>query len=198
MAAACLAGTLGCVQRRLTIRTNPPGALVYIDNYEIGTTPVSTDFIYYGQRQIRIEKPGYETLSIEQPIPAPWYQWFPLDFVSENLVPGEIRDERVLDYQLIPQRIVPPQEILSRAEELRRSSTQPAGYVSPPPMGVAPYGPPAGAAQPYVAPPPGALPYGATPGPVAPNGAIPGGGSAPAVQLRPQSLPTTRMPPPGR
>ena len=67
----------GCVQRRMTIRTNPPGALVYIDNYEIGTTPVSTDFIYYGKRQIRIEKPGYETLTVEQPIPAPWFQWFP-------------------------------------------------------------------------------------------------------------------------
>ena len=45
----CLAA-LGCVQRRMTIRSNPPGALVYVDDYQVGTTPVSTDFGYYGTR----------------------------------------------------------------------------------------------------------------------------------------------------
>ena len=29
-----------------------PGALVYVDDFPIGTTPVSTDFIYYGTRQL--------------------------------------------------------------------------------------------------------------------------------------------------
>src|SRR5262245_3745792 len=47
---AMLAQT-GCVQRRLTIRSNPPGALAYVDDYQIGTTPVSTDFVYYGTRK---------------------------------------------------------------------------------------------------------------------------------------------------
>ena len=41
----------GCVERRLTIRSNPPGALVYVDDYTIGVTPVSTSFIYYGTRK---------------------------------------------------------------------------------------------------------------------------------------------------
>jgi len=40
----------GCVQRRMTVRTNPPGALLYVDDYEIGTTPVSTEFLYYEKR----------------------------------------------------------------------------------------------------------------------------------------------------
>src|SRR4051812_48980499 len=31
----------GCVERRFTIRSNPPGAQVYVDDYEIGTTPCS-------------------------------------------------------------------------------------------------------------------------------------------------------------
>ena len=48
----------------MTIRTNPPGALVYVDDYEIGTTPVSTNFTYYGKRKIRIVKDGYETLTV--------------------------------------------------------------------------------------------------------------------------------------
>jgi hypothetical protein len=62
----------GCVQRRMTIRSDPPGALVYVDDYEIGNTPVSTDFVYYGTRKIRLVKDGYETLTVRQPFPVPW------------------------------------------------------------------------------------------------------------------------------
>ena len=55
----CLPST-GCVRRRLNVRTNPPGALVYVDNQQIGTTPCSVDFIYYGTREIRLVKPGFD------------------------------------------------------------------------------------------------------------------------------------------
>jgi hypothetical protein len=115
----------GCVQRRLTIRSNPPGALVYIDDYQIGTTPVSTDFVYYGTRKVRLVKGGYETLEVLQPIPTPWYQYPGLDFVSENLVPGEIRDERVVDFQLQPQMVVPGMQLLERGENLRHAAQGP-------------------------------------------------------------------------
>ena len=55
---ALLLPASGCVRRRLNVRTNPPGALVYVDNQQIGTTPCSVDFIYYGTREIRIDKAG--------------------------------------------------------------------------------------------------------------------------------------------
>ncbi len=112
----------------MTIRSNPPGAVVYVDDYEIGTTPVSHNFTYYGTRKIRLVKHGYETLTVLQPIPAPWYQIPPLDFVAENLVPGEIRDHRTLSYQLVPQKVVPAEELLGRAESLR-ARAQSAGIV---------------------------------------------------------------------
>jgi hypothetical protein len=115
---ACACPT-GCVRRRMTIRTNPPGARVYVDDYEIGTTPVSANFTYYGTRKLRLVKPGFETLTVMEPIPPPWYQIPPLDFVSENLWPGEIQDRRALSYQLVPQRVVPQEELLGRAEALR-------------------------------------------------------------------------------
>lgn len=138
---ACAANQ-GCVQRRLTIRSNPPGALVYVDDYQIGTTPVSTDFIYYGTRKVRMSLSGYETLNVLQPIPAPWYQYPGLDFVTENLVPGEIRDERVVEYQLKPQMMVPSQQLLGRAENLRHSSAPPQTPLPPVPPT---YGPPTSA-----------------------------------------------------
>lgn len=114
----------GCLRRRMMVRSNPPGAMVYVDNQQIGATPCSTDFVYYGTREIRLVKPGYETLTVNQPIPAPWYEIPPLDFVSENLVPREIQDYRTLSYNLSPQVIVPTDQLLGRAEQLRQATGQ--------------------------------------------------------------------------
>ncbi|MDA7977730.1 MAG: PEGA domain-containing protein [Pirellulales bacterium] len=137
--ALALFSASGCVQRRFTIRTNPPGAQVYVDDEYVGVTPVSFDYTYYGTRQFRLVRDGYETLTVRQAIPTPWYEYFPLDFVSENLIPYEIRDERAVEYQLQPQRIVPRDELLQRAEELRRSGVPPVpGGLVPPPGAVDP------------------------------------------------------------
>ncbi len=114
----------GCVRRRLTIRSNPPGAVVYVDEQRIGSTPVSTEFTYYGSRRIRLVKDGFETLSTLQRISPPWYQYPPIDFVTENMIGREIRDERILQFQLQPQRLVPTQELLTRANNLRVSNGQ--------------------------------------------------------------------------
>jgi len=131
----CTASFGGCVQRRMTVRTNPPGALLYVDDYEIGATPVSTNFIYYGKRKIRLVKDGYETLTVMQDIPPPWYEFMPLDFVAENFVPGHIRDQRVLDYQLRPQAVVPTEQLLWRAENLRRGIHSATGTATGPSAG---------------------------------------------------------------
>ncbi|MBX7168338.1 MAG: PEGA domain-containing protein [Pirellulales bacterium] len=164
----------GCVQRRLTVRSNPPGALVYIDDYEIGTTPVATDYIYYGTRKIRLVKDGYETLTVQQPIKTPWYEYPVAEFVSENLVPWEIRDERVLDYQLVPQVIVPSDQLLGRAENLRQvtrasaASSAPVG--APLPSGTLPLPAPAPAPPQLVPPGPRSLlPPALSPPPAAPQ-----------------------------
>ena len=128
-ALALLAVTPGCVRRRMTIRSNPPGALAYVDDQEIGTTPVSTAFTYYGTRKVQLVKDGFETLTVKQTFYPPWYEITPLDFVSENLCPHEIRDEQFLDFQLQPQQIVPAETLVERAESLRSGARQ--GYAVP-------------------------------------------------------------------
>ncbi|NIL95599.1 MAG: PEGA domain-containing protein [Planctomycetales bacterium] len=121
--AVVFTATLGAtgVERRLTIHTNPPGALVKVDDNEIGISPVSVSFIYYGTRKIQLIKPGFETLTILQPIRTPWYQYPGLDFFSEHVIPGQRRDLRVLTYHLQPQVMVPTEQLLERAEALRRN-----------------------------------------------------------------------------
>ncbi|MFO0904724.1 MAG: PEGA domain-containing protein [Pirellulales bacterium] len=126
--AALLTGS-GCVKRRLTIRSNPPGARVFVDRQEIGVTPVSTSFTYYAPRRIELVKEGYETLNVLHSVDAPWYEYPPLDFFSENFAGREIRDERVVDFQLIPQQMVPNNVLLERAQALRNQSLQ--GHIVP-------------------------------------------------------------------
>ena len=128
VALVCVANA-GCVRRRLTVRTNPPGAQVFVDDQEIGVTPCSASFIYYGTRKITVMKDGYKTETLFQRINPPWYEIPPLDFVSENLISRELRDERIVDVQLAPEEIVPQQKLIDRAQALRDSAA--SGVVTP-------------------------------------------------------------------
>lgn len=114
----------------MMVRTNPPGATVSIDNQVIGTTPAATSFTYYGTREIRIEKDGYRTETIRRNIRPPWYQYPGIDFIAETLWPGEIRDDRAIDVELIPRELEPVETIVDRADSLRGQSR--AGIVTAP------------------------------------------------------------------
>lgn len=113
----------GCVHRRMTIRSIPSGALVKVDGEEIGYTPASVDFTYYGTREITLTKDGYETQTVMQKVRTPWYQVFPLDAVSDNLLPFEVTNRHDFTYQLQPKVVVPTEELLNRGN-LLRSETQ--------------------------------------------------------------------------
>jgi hypothetical protein len=128
LAVMCLLSP-GCVRRRLTVRSNPPGAQVFVDNQEIGTTPCSASFVYYGTRTITVMKDGYRTEKIYQKLNPPWYEIPPLDFISENLIPRETRDDRIVDVQLMAEEIVPQQQLLDRAQTLRDAAR--TGTVTP-------------------------------------------------------------------
>lgn len=118
----CVTAFSGCVRRRMTVRTSPPGATVSVDNQVIGTTPAATSFVYYGTREFRIEKDGFKTETIRRRFNPPWYEWPVLDFVSETLWPGEIRDERIIDVQLVEQTLEPTENVVERADSLRTQS----------------------------------------------------------------------------
>ena len=100
--AAQACASSGCVHRRLTIRTDPPGALAEVDGVPFGPTPISTDFTYYGTREIKLSMPGYETLTVQQPVPRPWYQVFPIEFFADNLLPFQVTNRHDFTYPLQP------------------------------------------------------------------------------------------------
>lgn len=124
------ASQAGCVRRRLTVRTMPENALIVVDDRPIGRSPVSTTFQYYGTRKIQAVKDGYEAVTVQEKISPPWYQWPGIDFVAENLWPREIRDERAVELELEPQKIVPRDRVIADAERLRGAARQ--GYIVDP------------------------------------------------------------------
>lgn len=105
----------GCLRRRMTINSNPPGATVYVDGHQIGKTPVSTDFTYYGTRNIRLEMDNYQTLAVKQKVTPPWYEYPVFDFFSETFTPGEVKDNHVWTYDLQQRAISSDEQILTRA-----------------------------------------------------------------------------------
>lgn len=111
----------GCVHRRLTVESNPPSALVVVDGEEIGKTPTAVDFTYYGTREIKLIKDGYETLTVHQAIPPPWYQLPGLDFFSDNFAFGRISDRRRFLYNMQPRVRGPAgsEGLIERAGSLR-------------------------------------------------------------------------------
>ena len=190
----------GCVRRRMTIRSYPAGAQVFVDDREIGTTPCSTSYVYYGKRNVMLVKDGYKTERLVHQFDVPWYEYMPLDFYNENLNPYEIRDERTINVTLTPEENVPPEQLLERANSLRGGAQ--AGLVTPLPE-VKP-----GAVLPKIGVPgdglPGGepIPYQSLPAPNAPNipfapapaaGAL--GPPASIIPTAPPNAPPTFAPP---
>lgn len=114
----------GCMQRRILVRSNPEGALVTIDQVPVGHSPVAVPFTYYGTREIRVEKDGYQTQKIKHRFAPPWYQIPPLDFISDNFWPREIHDDRIVDFSLSPMELVNENRLLDRADQLRGNASR--------------------------------------------------------------------------
>ena len=112
VACVLLLGNTGCVQRSLTIRTDPPAALVYVNDQLKGESPMTFDFVWYGWYRVTLRKDGFDRLDDHRFMRAPFYLWIPLDLVME-LLPFTVRDERTWSYTLNPSEAsptpIPPQ-----------------------------------------------------------------------------------------
>lgn len=119
-----LAAVGGCVEREMIITSDPVGALVFVSDREIGRTPLTQPFLWYGDYEIRLSRQGYETLNTHRNLRWPWYETIPLDFLSE-IVPWTYHDRRYLHFKLKKSGHVSDGELIRQAEELRRKNSQP-------------------------------------------------------------------------
>jgi hypothetical protein len=121
----------GCVERRFLIESDPPGAVVYQNGQVLGATPRDVPFTYYGNHEFTLVKDGYETTTVRTRVRPPWFQYLPLDFVSENLYPLHIQDNRRLRFEMRPLPQPNTTELIQQAGSLRdrgRAIPTPAEY----------------------------------------------------------------------
>jgi len=92
----------GCAPlRTVKITTDPPGAIVRLDDETVGVTPLDLRFYHYGVRRITLQKDGYRTHSEEVELDPVWWSRFPIDFFSEVLLPFGWRDRRKYKVTLV-------------------------------------------------------------------------------------------------
>lgn len=124
--------TLGCVERKMLIRSDPSGAPVWIDEKYAGETPLDRSFTFYGERRIRIgpvrDKSGkveYREVERVVNVEAPAYEAFPIDFFYEVLYPLTLTDAREFPLFKLPSAVeTPPQPVAAQVEEIRREAKE--------------------------------------------------------------------------
>ena len=110
----------GCVERRLTINTDPADARVILNDEYIGTSPVTVSFNWYGDYNVRIEKEGFTTVQTHRKLNAPWYDHFPFDFFAQ-LNPRKTIDTYDWTFELAPAKPIDRQQLIEDAQQVRQS-----------------------------------------------------------------------------
>lgn len=121
-AASVAAG--GCVRRTVTINTDPQGALVWLNDREIGRSPASMDFTWYGDYSLVARKEGYETLDTHFRVKRPWYQVPGIDFLAEVVSPRKRHDVHERSFTLTPATEPTDEELKDRSESFRVQSVE--------------------------------------------------------------------------
>lgn len=107
----------GCVERTIKITSEPPGALVYLNDEEIGRTPCDTSFTFYGTYDVRLVLDGYEPYMGPAEAATPIYQQPGLDLLVETL---PIRFRNVINWHFELQKVdVSTAQMVDRAKQLR-------------------------------------------------------------------------------
>jgi len=113
----------GCVRRTIMITSEPPGVLVWVNDREVGRTPVDIDFEFYGVYDVRLELAGYEPMMTSGKAAPPWWDGVGADFFAE-LAPADLHSEVHWHYDLAP--LMDDREALvDRADQLRQDLSDP-------------------------------------------------------------------------
>jgi len=122
--AVCLASfTIGCVERKLHIRSEPEGAVVSVNGTEVGTTPLTWEFYQYGTIRITWQLKGYEAEQRIVKLKAPWYEYPVVDLFSDVVIPATIHDEHEVEITLTARESTPKEVDLKNAAALGMRAT---------------------------------------------------------------------------
>ena len=127
----------GCLERKLQITSEPAGALCWVNDREVGVTPLELEFTFYGTYEVRLKKEGFEPLVTKARARQPVYEYPPLDLMA-TVVPVKI--ENTVKWHFVMEQskeLTQPKDefetdLLKRAMELRGNAVgEPAKEASP-------------------------------------------------------------------
>jgi hypothetical protein len=122
LAIICFLFICGCVERLITITTQPPGARVWLNDQEVGASPVTVPFTWYGQYDVAVRKEGFRPIQTMRAPDVPVYQWPVLDFFAECVLPFEFVDGHHWHFDLSQEEQADPNALVERASNLRRQA----------------------------------------------------------------------------
>lgn len=117
-------GLGGCLERTIQVTSDPPGALVWVNDVEIGRTPCEAEFTYYGTYDVRLRLDGYEPISTTAEADEPLYEYPPFD-LGATVLPWTVHNVVKWHFAMEPalEKSLPPDEfrsgLLDRAHEIR-------------------------------------------------------------------------------
>ena len=106
----------GCVQRTISITSSPSGALVHLNDEEVGRTPLQVPYTFYGTYDVRLEKDGCHPLWTKQKTKAPWWEAPGPDLLAEMIPNNKV--EQNWHFELQPAEFVAEDELIGRAKQL--------------------------------------------------------------------------------
>jgi PEGA domain-containing protein len=116
----------GCVERRIRVTSSPAGARVWINDQQVGTTPLETRFTFYGGYDVRVELEGYNPINELRQAKAPLYEYPGPDLIATAL-PFKLKPliEWHFDLTQVEETTNPEaarENLLNRAESLRQQA----------------------------------------------------------------------------
>ena len=120
LAALLVIAMTGCVKRTISITSEPAGALVWVNDREVGRTPVDVAFTYYGEYDVRLDLPGYEPIMTSRWIKAPVWDQPVADLVAEAW-PRDLHSNPRWEFSLAVEE-VDDAALIERARSLRGAS----------------------------------------------------------------------------
>lgn len=114
---------LGCVERTITVTSEPAGALVYLNDDEVGRTPVTVPFLFYGTYDVRIEQDGYKPLWTQKEAKAPWWENPGPDLIAE-MIPN-VKAQQHWHFTLDVNPLANDEHLIDRARQLGATLAEP-------------------------------------------------------------------------
>ena len=125
--------SVGCIERKFLIITSPADSEIYLDGKYVGnskptipndkkTGRLEVPFVYYAKREIVVKSKNFETRREFLKPTTPWFDYFPIDFFAEVLLPYTINVEYVYRIDLNKYSDIDVNDLYDKSEKMREYS----------------------------------------------------------------------------